>query len=263
MIGVSSSYAFAGFFLTGGFVFAFLLHRLRALPSLPANLPPNMDFSLSLITALCLFVGIMLFVLAALPSILPSALSRFLSLLPCLVFLLGIIQMVRKHLPLNGQLEMLAALLLSLLSDVVLFVAVRQSIRWISVQLRPLRVCLVISGQIALIFLIVWLPQEISGRLSVKYGWKVIPQFLIMISGFNVFTAIAACIFILVLSGVLIHHLFWPFVSRLFYQVARYRLVRNHKAMASLGAICMIFAFPSLRGLVAGILGWLQFFQAK
>lgn len=165
--------------------------------------------------------------------------------------------MVKLHLPLSGQLEELAALSVAVLSDIGLFVAVRQSVRWISAEVRPLKICLAILAQIAAVFLFVWLPIEVAAHLTVKYGWKIFPQFLFGVGAFNVFTAVAACAFILTLVALLLHRLFWPIIGRLFYQIARYKVVRNHKAMASLGAICMVFAFPSLRGVVAGLLGWL------
>jgi len=216
-----------------------------------------MDASLSLVSTFFVVVGLVLFIIAALPSIVPSRFSRILSLLPALLFIWGTVRLVRRHLPFNGQLGMLAALLVSLLSDIGLFVAVRQSIRWISEEVRPLKICLVILAQVAVVFLVVWLPIEVAADLSVKYGWKIFAQFLVTIGVFNVFTAIAACTFILTLLAVLLHRVFWPIIERLFYPLRRYKVVRNHKAMATLGAICMVFAFPSRRGVVAGILGWL------
>jgi hypothetical protein len=257
MIGVSSSCAFAGLFLTVGLVFSVLLHLLRALPSQPTNLPASMGASLSLLSSFFVVVGLVLFIIAALPAIIPSRFSRVVSLLPALLFTWGVIQLARLQLPFHNQLWMLAALLLSMLSDICLLVIVRQSIRWVSGAVHPLRICLVVLAQMTTVVLIVWAPIEISGRVAVRYGWKLLPQFLITIGTFNVFTAIAACAFILTLLAVLLHRIFWPVIERLFYPLARFKVVRNHKAMATLGAICMVFAFPSLRGVVAGILGWL------
>ncbi len=145
----------------------------------------------------------------------------------------------------------------AVVSDVGLLVGVRQSIRWISAEVRPLKICIVALAQIIAIFLITWLPIEVSAQVNIKYGWKILSQFFLCIGAFNIFTGVAASAFTLTLVALLLHRLFWPIAGRLFYQVARYKVVRNHKAMASLGAICMVFALPSLRGVVAGVLGWL------
>jgi hypothetical protein len=245
MVGVSSSYAFPGLFLTLGFIFKFLLYRLRGLPAQPTNPPANMDSNLSLVTMFCLVVGLALFLIAALPSIVPSGFFRILSILPASIFLVGVVRAARLHLLLRGQLELLAALFVAVLSDIGLFVAVRQSLRWVSAEARPLKICLVILAQIAAVFLFVWLPIEIGAQLKIKYGWETIPQFLFGLGVFNVFTGVASCAFILTLVALLLHRLFWPIIGRAFYQIARYRVVRNHKAMATLGAMCMVFALPS------------------
>lgn len=257
MIGVSSSYALAGFFLTAGSLFAAFLYLLRALPSQPANLPSNIGASLSLLSAFCLAVGLVLFIIAALPSVLPSRFSRILSLIPALIYTLGLVQLMRRHLPYRQNLALLAALLISTLIDIGLLILVRQSVRWISEEVHLLKVGLVVLAQIATVVLIVWAPIEMSGYLAVKYGWKLFPELLIAIGVFNVFTGIAASAFMLTLLAVLLHRVFWPVIEKVFYPIARYKIMRNHKAMAALGAACWAAAFPSLRGVSAAILGWL------
>jgi hypothetical protein len=257
MIGVSSSCAFACLFSIVGLIFTFLLHRLRASPSLPTNLPVNIGAGLFLASAFCLVLGLVLFVIAALPSVSPSRFTRIMSVLPALIFIFSLIQLVRRHLPFHENLGLLAALLISTLSDIGLLILVRQLIRWISEEVRPLKICVAILAQIVTVVLVVWAPIEISGHLAVRYGWKLFPELLGAIGVFNVFTAIAASAFMLTLLVVLLHRMFWPIIERLLYPMARYRIVRNHKAMATLGAACVVVAFPSLGGVFAGILGWL------
>ncbi len=258
MLGVSSCLAFAGLFLPVGLFFGFVLHKLRTLPSLPSNLPANLVANLSLATTFLMIVGTLLVLLAALPSVVPSRFSRILSLLPVALFLCGTVRAV-NHVTVEG-LTVLVALVLAVLTDICLLVAVRRSIRWISLEVRPLRICLVILAHIVVVFLVLWLPLHISADMTIRYRWKVLPQFLVGIAAFNLFTAIAACAFLLTLVALLLHRLFWPVVGVLFYQIARYKLARNHKAMAALGAICITFAFPSIRGVVLAILGWLTLF---
>lgn len=257
LIGVSSSLAFAGLFLAIGSLFSFFLHVLGRLPSIPTNLSPSTLTSLSFVRSFCLIVGFMLFVIGLLPSIMPSRFSRTVSLFPVSILTAGLIQLIRFHRPIHGQLAELAALILSILSDIFVLVLVRGSIRWISKSVHPLRIGLVIFAQLTTVVFIVWAPIEISGRVAVRYGWKLLPQFLVGIGVFNVFTAIAACSFAIILLAVLLHRMFWPAIESLIYPLARYEVVRNHKAMAGLGAICMTFAFPVLTGAVMGCVAWL------
>jgi hypothetical protein len=162
MIGVSSSYAFAALFLTVGLIFTVLLHLLRALPTQPTNLPANFGASLSLVGTFFLVVGPALFIIAGLPSVLPSRFSRMLSLLPAFFFIWGTVRLMRGHLPFYNQLAILAALLFSALTDMGLLAGVRQSIRWISEDLRPRRICLVILAQIGIVVFVLWAPVEVA-----------------------------------------------------------------------------------------------------
>jgi hypothetical protein len=259
-LGVSSSFAFAGLFLAAGMLFTFLLHRLRSLPSWPPTVPATMDAGLLLLSGFCLILGLFLFVIAALPAIWPCRFTRILSVVPGLIFAVGLVKMMHLHLPVQHQLGMFAGLFVGLLSDMGLLIAVRQSIIWLSRAVVPLRIGMIILAHVVTVATIVWVPVEIAGRLAAKYGWKTIPEFLIAIGAFNIFTAIAACTFILTLLAVLLHRVFWPVTERVFYQIARYKVVRNHKAMASIGAACLIGAFPSIRGFVLGVFAWLLVF---
>jgi len=263
MIGVSTSLAFSGLFFGVGLLFATLLHLLRSLPQYPANLPSNVGASLSLASSFLAIVGLGFFIFGALPSIFPYRFARILSLLPALLFIVGMVNLARKHAPVGRQLWLFAALVVSTVADIILVVLVRQSIRWASQAVHTGKILLVIVGQLTVVALVLWVPQDVAGRLmSFGHGNSPFPQFLIGIATFNLFTAIAASLLTLTLLGVLIHRAFWPVTGILIYQAARYRLVHNHKAMAVLGAGCVAVAFPSLRGFIAAMLGWLIVFFA-
>jgi hypothetical protein len=205
-----------------------------------------------------------LLIVAALPIIFPSLVSRLVSLLPVLLVIAGTVRLAKRHLPYEQQLWLLAALLVGVISDLGLLVLVRKSIRWISDQISAAKICLVIFLQIVAVILLVWLPLQISVPVANRYGQKQLSQFLVGIAVFNIFTALAACAVTLSMLAVLLHRLFWPIISRLFYPMARYKVVRNHKAMAALGGICVVFAFPTLSGVVAGFVGWLiTFFSGE
>lgn len=265
MVGVSTSLAFSGACLATVGVFGFLLNRIVRLPSSPDLL--KFGGALLLLSIFLLILGLVLFVIAFLPTILPYTVIDIITLVPILTVTYITINVIRHHGPaqyVQNQAEIYTALIASTATDVALLVGIRKSIRWISEQVRPLRVLLVILGQIALVIVFVWFPQHEAGNLMVQYKWKLLPNFLLMISAFNVFTTIAASAFTVTLLIVLLHRVYWPVVERFFYQIARYKLVRNHVAMASLGAGCFVVVFPSLRGIIGAILAWLiSFFSGE
>jgi hypothetical protein len=80
---------------------------------------------------------------------------------------------------------------------------------------------------------------------------------LFALAFFNTFSGIASCIFLLVLLFVLLHKVFWPVLGKLFYPLARYRVIRDSKIMASVGTACFIVAFPLMSGAMKGVLQWL------
>jgi hypothetical protein len=265
MIGVSTSLAFSGACFAFVGLFGFLLSRAIGLPQSPELI--KMGGALLLLSIVFLFVGFVFFVIALLPTILPYTVIDIITLIPILTFTYVTVQVVRHHAPaqtVQNQLELYAALIASTATDVILLIGIRQSIHWISEQVKPLRISLAILGQVGIVIFFVWLPEHVSGNLMIQYKWRIFPTFLLMTSGFNVFTAVAACAFVFTLLIVLLHRVFWPVVERFFYQITRYRLVRNHVAMATLGTACFIAVFPSLKGIMTGVLFWLiSFFSGE
>jgi len=257
VIGVSSSLAFAALFLLGGLILGVLLHMLKALPAHPTNLPANIDASLSIVTTFCLIVGSVLVVVSTLPSVWPCRFTRTLSLLPAVFFVWAIVNLMRHHTVTVLQSAVLLALIFSTFSDITFLAIVRASIRWISKELRPFTICIVISCQIALTILIIWLPEKIGIGLLVNHKWPIFATFLYNTAIFNVFTAIAAGAFTVTLVLFLLQRALWPIIDSLVYPFARYKIVRNHRAMATLGVSCLVFAFPSIRFFFAGFLSWL------
>jgi hypothetical protein len=257
LVGVSTSLAFAGMFLGLGFVLAFLLHLLRKLPVYPPNLPPSFGASLSLVTGFLLIVGSVLFVIGALPSVLPYRIVRIFSLLPAVVSIGGAIRLALHHLPIGEQLGLLAALFIGVFFDIALLAGVRKSLRWMKEQNDAIRICLTMVAHIAMAIVIVWVPMDLAVAVKAKFPSKALQNFLFGIGAFNLFTSAVACTFVITLLFVFLHRIFWPVLERLVYPFARYRVVRNPKAMATIGAACVVFALPSLRGVVASILAWL------
>ncbi|HVB85834.1 MAG TPA: hypothetical protein VNK23_04105 [Candidatus Dormibacteraeota bacterium] len=256
MVGVSSALSLAGLFIVGGLTVGFLLHLLRRLPSIPKNLPPNLSADLSIFTVLCLVLGCVFLFFALLPSFWPGRTTRVLSLAPVLLIVAGALRMwMRGALVANQSLE-LATLAAGVLCDAGLLVIVRKSNRWIAETASWRRMAAVITGQVAFAGAVVWLPLDAGADLSVAFHWKIFPTFLMWTAIFNLFTGLAALMVGLALIGLLVHRAFWPVVAHFFYQLARHKVIRNHKAMGRLCAICVPIAFPSLSGLAGGTFVW-------
>lgn len=207
----------------------------------------------------CLIIGLVCFLLAALPSLVPSFLSVGLSLIPGLLVAAWVARVIQLHRLFGGQLALVAAFLASLLSDVLLLVLVRFTVRLISAATTASRIAVAVLIQLGVVVLLVVAPVEAGVSLTAKFGNHptALAIFSIFVGGLNVFTGIMSCMFILVLLFLLLHKAFWPVLGRLFYPLARYQVIRNHTIMASIGTGCLLFAFPLMWGPARSLLEWL------
>lgn len=257
-VGVSSSYSFAGMFLLTFFLLVIALQPGILTPPLSEDLSKTFAF----LEHACLILGLIFFLLAALPSLSPSRWFVGLSLLPCLFLAAGLIYMLRTHRVSQRHVAFFAALVLSLISDILLVALVRFTVRWLSTNTSASRIALAVSMQVGLIVLLVVAPFEIATNPLIDIRQRPMHQALGTIAVLNAFTGLVSSIFLLTLFFVLLHKVFWPLLSRLFYPLARYQLIRNRKIMASVGISCLIFAFPSIAASVKSILEWLAKIRA-
>jgi hypothetical protein len=65
------------------------------------------------------------------------------------------------------------------------------------------------------------------------------------ISVTNLFTAVAAFTVLVVVLAALFHRLIWPAMSRPAYAAHRYGLIGQHKLLATIGASCLLMAWPN------------------
>lgn len=260
-IGVSTSYSFAGMFLSWALFFLHL--SFMGVSSVAAPLPETVSKGVGAAFLLgfgCLMIGLVCFLLAALPSLLPSFLSVGLSLIPGLLVVVWVARVVQVHRLFGNQLALVAAFLASLLSDVLLLVVVRFTVRLISAATTVSRIAVAVLIQLGVVVFLVVAPWEAGLSLTVKFGNHptALAIFGVFVAGLNVFTGIMSCTFILVLLFVLLYKAFWPVLGRLLYPLARYQVVRNHKVMASIGTGCFVFAFPLMWIPVRSLLKWLE-----
>jgi hypothetical protein len=252
-VGVSTSYSFAGLFL----FFSFVLINLIPGSSRAASVPAATLKELTRIGWLSLVAGIICFLVAILPSFWPSRWFVGMSLIPYFFLYAQIAHLTPVRLTTRGEFAMLVALHASFLSDVLLIVVVRFSVRVLSTKASLSNMVLAALAQVSLPLLLVGLPGLTGVYLRTEFGRARFEDIPLFIGSFNLFTGLASSIFALVLLFVLLHRAMWPVLSKVFYPLARYELVRNHKIMAGIGTGCFVFAFPAMSGATRGVLAWL------
>lgn len=135
------------------------------------------------------------------------------------------------------------------MSDIFLLVVVRSTLRWIATRTNVFRIVLAILVQVSVFLFLVVVPLFAASVLFDISAGTILnqisgPQVLEYVAVLNVFTGLASILFLLALLFVLLNHFFWPGLSRLFYPVARYRLIRNKVLLFSVGVTCVVSALP-------------------
>ncbi len=261
LVGVSSSAAFAALLLAIGVgcLSVFYLIVLGG-ASLSETMLKGMA-AFFILGLAALFIGLVCFALAGMPSLWPSPWCVGLSLIPISLFSYGLSRMVLIHAPFNIPVEMLiAALIVSVLSDIFLLAIVRLTVRRVSAQTNAFNITTAILVQTAVIVLFVIGPFQTGLHLMAKTDNKPTgpSMFAIYVAVFNACTGLACCLFIFLLLFLLLHKSIWPMFSRLLYPLARYRVILRHGLMASMGSLCILFAVPlAWKPFVSNMMGWL------
>lgn len=255
-VGISTSYSFAGFCLSGFLLFAILL---RINPLLDDPLPGELLASGPLVERVFLIGGFIFLLFALLPSFAPSRLFVFVSLVPAFFWTIGLpLQLLlstssHKH----KALAIYAALIVSFLSDVFLIALVRFTIRWVSIRTSVSRIAVAALLQAGVFILVLLVPLDIGISLIGTIGPRPELMALVCVAFFNVFTGLTSCMFLIALLFVLLHKIVWPILSRSVYPLARHHLIRSRTVMGALGTGCIIFAFPQMPAAIKSILRWL------
>jgi hypothetical protein len=157
----------------------------------------------------------------------------------------------------HGAPIVLGAFAISFISDVVLIIAVRATIRRMAVGNKGWQLfvgmliqcgcaIVVVVMPLGMAVLLILLDKNIK-EINVTGGlWEkgsVIENALSLSALCNVFTACVCLTLIFALAGVLVHRAFWPLASRAIYPLARYEIVRNRKFLISAAVACFVYAF--------------------
>lgn len=259
-VGVSSSYSLAAMCLfTGSFLAVAAVYIVTHASAMSEKLTKDAPLLL-LVGVFVLLIAFICLVLAAMPSLWPSRFSVALSLLPGLLVTYAVSRIIWFHHFDPTTFGVCAALTLGLLSDVLLLILVRFTIRRVSAKPNFSRIAVAVLLQIAGVALFVVIPVEAALHVQARVGIhqrSALGFFSLLLATFNLFTGLASFLFGLVLVGVLLHKALWPTVSRLIYPLARFEIVRSHKLVAGIGTGCFIFAFPLMWAPVKSVLVWL------
>lgn len=141
------------------------------------------------------------------------------------------------------------AISLSLLSDVVVLVIMRQSLRWMLARTELPQMALAILVQLLLLCAIFALPGRILFAASPVDPKSKMAIGGLMLAIFNFPTAIACASFLVLLSIVFLHRVTWPILSKWSYVLTRNDVLEKRGLARSVGSFLILFG---LRGLVQG-----------
>lgn len=241
-VGVSTCCSLATMFL---FAFVAFVAKERGVFGPPPPLPPGVSMMRLFTTVLV--TGLVFSLLAVLPSLFPSRWAVALSMIPAGFFGWGFLYMVIAHLWTNKGWSLFGGLLLSLLSDILLLVLIRFTVRWVSAKTSVWRIAVTLLMQAGIVYFLVLVPFVISAVVREEITLEEFRQSTTLMTltemgVLNISTGIASSVFLLTLIFVLLHRITWPILSRLFYPLAGYEVVRTPKIMFRMGTACVLLA---------------------
>lgn len=235
MIGSSTSYSL-------GFLIIFI-GLLGLFDEQQSVLNGELQYVIPALAGICIISAI-------LPSAFPSRWSVAISLLPLILILLYFWADISHKTAANKVPEntiiLAVSMFFSICSDLLLIVIVRSLVRYISVNIAIGRIILAILMQIVIGLILVFGPITVRIYLQLENEVNtgaLLSRSLNIIAGFNLFTSLLCFVFVFVLLFITIHWLIWPLLGRLIYPLARFEFIRNRKALATTGTVCLMFAF--------------------
>ena len=249
-VGVSTSLSLAGafFLIAVRQVFA-LLHNFYLIQKFH---PPNAALFWASVRPASI-VGLTEFAIAGLfftLALLASKRSRIWSWVSCvpiiLMFALFTASMFAGHMAFGSEMYLLPPVL-SLLSDILLLVIVRRSLRWLAVRTTFVRIVISVFVQILIVIVVFVIPYMLSHSNHV-YPMPTVQtalhpwfMFLKLTAAFNFLTAFAALSFSLSLIFLFLHRLTWPILGRAVYILTRNEVLDKRKTVRWVAAALFIY----------------------
>jgi hypothetical protein len=139
----------------------------------------------------------------------------------------------------------IAIIIAAAVSCDVVFIALNRAIlqftaqRNSSSQIAALLVC---NGLVAFGYMAPYLLMDFDPFFGSTTGVQAV---IWLISITNLFTVLLASGMFIVMLVALLHRVFWPFLSRPLYAMARYGLIRNQKLLLTVSLVLLAWAVPA------------------
>jgi len=127
----------------------------------------------------------------------------------------------------------------SLVSDLIALAVIKWSLGSIAVDRSLPTILMRVLGVTGIVLLVIWAPMMYPGAYDLENSVQPAINGMAIFM-MNVSTALYCLIPFSLLVFVLVHRATWPVLSRLLFPIARFELVKNRKAMAVLGLICIL-----------------------
>lgn len=266
LVGISGTLSFTSLSLFYALMFGLLSYLFIAYHDLIKQKIPgttNLELMTAVVIIGCVLsavFAIMFGALACLPVIFKSRFWVWLSCLPTTLAFLFFLRVAYLRALTKGALAIFLSLIISLASDVLWVAVVRQSLGWITAKVSLARVAWSVAVQIFLVLLIFLLPMQV---LLHQARHRPATNFAIgafTVSVFNFPTVIASTCFIGSLAFLILHHVTWPVIERVFYILTRPEVLEKRKYVRLISAAIAVYGLhgiPSV-GVVSGIIEHLK-----
>ena len=256
VIGISSSFSFASFLSICGLGLEWLVYFIMKYT--PASNRSDASFVnvvhgapiLIMAGFAFLFVAGLCLTLAVMPILFRSHIWAWLSCLPTALWLFGTYRLFHYHVAYDKQFGICVALAISIASDLLLLILVRQTLRWLAVHPTITRLIAAITIQGLTLYLIFYIPFLLPTFWQPDMAKRSFGWILIMVSVFNIPTAFASIIFDISLLVILVHRISWPLLSQWTYVLTRKDVLEKRKTVRVIGCALLLFGLSGHSGML-------------
>jgi hypothetical protein len=252
LIGLSGCISFATTFFIFGLVMeilADLILRYHDIFQQHTHDIAALDRGLPLIILLgYIFFGIaaVYVCLAVLAVNLKSPVWAWLSCFPTVTVVFLFLRVIYLHQLSGVSASIVVATFISLASDVLLLVVIRQSLTWMSSSTSLLRLSGALVLQLSLVVLLCYLPFHIAFVETRVNPRGALAGCTSLVGFLNIPTAFASASFMLALLLVLFHRATWPVLSRAAYVLTRNNVLDKRRMIRSVAVALILYGLSGI-----------------
>jgi hypothetical protein len=252
LVGISGSLSFASLLFFIGFFFELASYFLVTYSDKLKQVTPNADkmesaLPLFIVAGIVSLIVSLLFVASAiLPIVFKSSIWSWVSCIPTTLYLLIFFRMVYLHLADAKQFGFASAVAMSLASDILLLIIVRESLKWMMARTTLLRATATITIHSILMWTLFFLPFHFAQSGGVARAKSTLGMTFGLLGFFNIPTGLASAAFVCLLLMVLLHRLAWPFLSQWTYVLTRKDVLEKRKIARGIAILLIGFGLSGL-----------------